>query len=242
MDSVYIGTPVTRDLVTTGYCATVAGIVAVLTQQGINSALNCLPGHDVSQQRDVLADQFLKTDLSHLLMIDDDMSFDASAVLRLLAAKKDVIGIPSPLRAYRLDILSQLIKGGFVPEAAMSLAHSFNMDISEATTITEGAFRVDTIGFGIMMVSRECLVRMREKGNLPRYFTKPSPEPVTGFFGRLDLPSGERVPEDYSFCMRWREMGGEVWALADVMVGHVGAERHTANFADVLRLTPQRKS
>jgi hypothetical protein len=48
---------------------------------------------------------------------------------------------------------------------------------------------------------------------------------VYNFFGARpeDATKGEHVSEDISFCRRWRvDCGGEIWALLDAKIGHIG--------------------
>jgi hypothetical protein len=45
------------------------------------------------------------------------------------------------------------------------------------------------------------------------------------FFGERagDAASGLHTSEDFSFCNRWRiDCGGEIWALLDARIGHIG--------------------
>ena len=41
------------------------------------------------------------------------------------------------------------------------------------------------------------------------------------FFDTM-IADGESLPEDYSFCRRWRDIGGEIWIDLDSRFSHVG--------------------
>jgi len=42
-----------------------------------------------------------------------------------------------------------------------------------------------------------------------------------GFFETM-IADGEALPEDYSFCKRWRDIGGEIWIDLASRFAHVG--------------------
>jgi hypothetical protein len=38
----------------------------------------------------------------------------------------------------------------------------------------------------------------------------------------IDPQTGEYLSEDYAFCRRWLDMGGEIWARSDSRLTHLG--------------------
>lgn len=54
-------------------------------------------------------------------------------------------------------------------------------------------------------------------------------------FNRLPVPDGALYPEDISFCMRWRQVGGQVWMDPEIEMGHVGRKVWRAKIGDWLR-------
>ena len=38
--------------------------------------------------------------------------------------------------------------------------------------------------------------------------------------------------EDMSFCQRWRDLGGDIWLLADAPLGHEGPMYIDGNYAE----------
>ena len=44
------------------------------------------------------------------------------------------------------------------------------------------------------------------------------------------------LPEDFSFCERWRGLcNGEVWAVADEDVDHIGEFTYRGNYVEFLK-------
>jgi hypothetical protein len=53
------------------------------------------------------------------------------------------------------------------------------------------------------------------------------------FEPHLDVRKKHRYGEDYSFCMRWRELGEKVWIDPEIAMGHTGLkvfEGHIGNW------------
>ena len=50
---------------------------------------------------------------------------------------------------------------------------------------------------------------------------------------------GARLSEDYSFCHRWRQCGGEVWANISHPITHVGLHRYAGRYQDAMPRGPR---
>jgi hypothetical protein len=50
----------------------------------------------------------------------------------------------------------------------------------------------------------------------------------------IDPDSGAYLSEDYTFCKRWRDIGGEIWARADSRLTHIGTNSFEGNLATML--------
>jgi hypothetical protein len=75
--------------------------------------------------------------------------------------------------------------------------------------IVNGLMRCDQIGFGCVLIRRDALEVMAAKGR--NLFTSRAED------------ADDPVSEDISFCRRWRvDCNGEIWALVDARIGHVG--------------------
>lgn len=75
--------------------------------------------------------------------------------------------------------------------------------------IRDGITQCEGVGFGVMLIQRPVLETMTAK--FPALFDTRSED--------VDQERGE----DYTFCRRWRlDFGGEIWALLDAKIGHIG--------------------
>jgi hypothetical protein len=49
------------------------------------------------------------------------------------------------------------------------------------------------------------------------------------------MEDGHRLSEDYSFCKKWIDCGGEIWANVDEFVEHIGMYTYGGIALDRLR-------
>ncbi len=202
-------------------------------------------GDGVGRTRNVLTAQFLKSDCTHLLFMDSDLIFTVEHVKELLLANQPVVGgfypkkqegrlewvvnplIPSP--PMRGDALQPLkyIGTGFL---------CIKREVFEKmiAAYPELSFREDYGNRGIahdfwsMGVHREPAgIAVEAAQKLMRYL-KSNPSPVLA--GLLDamaqnLPIGEGryLSEDWYFCQRWLDIGGEIFGHTKVALRHQGS-------------------
>jgi hypothetical protein len=50
---------------------------------------------------------------------------------------------------------------------------------------------------------------------------------------RDEVAAGERLGEDFSFCRRWRKIGGQIWVDSHAALGHWGASNYTGKLSDL---------
>jgi hypothetical protein len=92
---------------------------------------------------------------------------------------------------------------------------------------------VKGVGFGFTMTTRGCLESMTAASRI--YTDHPHPHRIGNLFGQLydpvdDEPAHDALlSEDYSFCKRWREIGGKVQLYASAgIILHGGARGWSA--------------
>ena len=75
---------------------------------------------------------------------------------------------------------------------------------------------------GFMKISRNCAEKMIEA--YPRQTLRSVGEHTQFWplFDPYEMPDGNRLSEDFSFCQRWVDIGGKVWANLEFELGHIG--------------------
>lgn len=167
---------------------------------------------------------------SHLLFVDADIGFEADAVLRLLAHDKPLVG--GLYRRKQMD----------------SAAYVWNrLPPGQEKREASGLVSCAAIGTGFMLIRRdvpEAMIRASLRHPpLWRRLLRWSGQPVSPLrylvagqdgeagdwrdhtFTLFDCwtdESGNYLSEDYAFCRRWRDLGGDVWADPNILLDHIG--------------------
>jgi hypothetical protein len=230
MTHILVGTPCRSGRVTLEYMFSMISLRAELDRQGIGLDIDT-PTNEALIPRarnHVVAKLLSDRKYTHLLFVDDDISFDAAQVSRLLAANKPFTAGIYPIRRLDIDRLRQLPEG--VPEGAIL---DYVVKLQPGQAITDGLALADHVGGGFMLLRREVLESMAAHHPELLYshafapVAKGDEQRVLHFFALFDasLRDGAYLPEDYTFCRRWRDIGGEIWADITSKLVHVDAGR-----------------
>ena len=163
---------------------------------------------NVNRARNSCAAKFLSGDATHLMFVDADIQFNATDIVKLVAHDKDIVG-------------------GIYPQKTLPPKMVVNtLDNAK----TEGdLIEVGTLGTGFMLVKRTVFEQMIQAGATP-YGDDIGLSDVENnnqydFFNCTIDSHGRYLTEDWSFCRKWRELGGEIWADTTVALAHVGYYR-----------------
>ena len=232
-----IATPVDGNARTGSVCAAYHRAVLALQRMGDTAPLSLIFNDDIVRARSQAVHFALKReDWDYVLWIDSDTVFDPEIVPRMLATGHPVVGAPYPRKRiparFPYKPLDESLQSG-----------GFN--------IVRDCIEVDYLGFGFMLTSRKALQSMVDWYREEDWYTLQHPdgdlEDVVGLFKQIVVPrtspSGRKardlLSEDYSFCHRWRAIGGKVqmYVGEGAPLGHVGLHEYTAELADLARLT-----
>jgi hypothetical protein len=196
--------------------------------------------------------ELVKRQYTHVLQLDCDLVFNPADVVKMLRAKKDVIGGVYPVRGFDWDAIVAAAKAGKTPTEARLAGARYVLNwcpehrkaekgedggiiVTTDTKVTDGVFEVLDIGTGMLLVTTKALRRMAPKCKKYRY-DMPGPKygrTMRDFFGTY-IDSGKRfLSEDYAFCARWKATGGKVYAYA-TQVNHVGKAVYEGNLANLI--------
>lgn len=190
----------------------------MLTSAGVQHQFVIEPNNaDIVMARSKLFAKFMRSDCTHLLMIDDDMGWTAQAVGRLFAAKKDFVAVAGPKKREPLQC-------AVTPLALDKNFGKIHFDVTTGTCeVAEvgGAFCLFTRAFGEKMIAAYPELQYAGIGAETEY--------------SLFLPQivdGAYKAEDYSLCNRWRKIGGEVHVCPDISLKHVGRKTYEGPWSD----------
>lgn len=197
---------------------------------------------EIARVRNLFASVMLKEEHDVLLMLDSDMSVPADTFTRLVMSPHEVCGLTYPKREIDLQRFYEAAKSGAEFEAARVGALNFICANSfvhkDGTVDIQNSFlEMEEIPGGCMMIRRSALEKMWAKIPAIRQTQDIGDiEAVTGLtriircFDNIQHGSA-KFSEDLSFCRRWREIGGQIFALFDVPVAHFGHMKFEAAYS-----------
>jgi hypothetical protein len=239
-DHIFIATPCYGGLVTQTYMQSVIGCMSEAGAFDFRMTLSML-GNDalITRCRNTLVHQFMtRSDASHLLFVDADIGFTAADIASLLRAEKPVIGALYPLREHFWDeVTTDLIYAGETPGTAC-LRYVGESDVMRATPPYQdgGLLRVAYAGTGFLMIARAAIANLITAYPQTRYrridapLQPPGPDAPHALFDcMIDPASGTYLSEDFAFCQRFRDIGGEIWIDRSIRLSHTGPAAFTGN-------------
>ena len=175
---------------------------------------------DIALARAKLISTFIRSNSSHMLMIDADMGWNVDAVIRLFYAKKDIVAVAGPKKRYPLQFAANHTDASGNPIDLKYDTKSATMEVSE-------------VGAAFMLITRECALKMAQAYPQLEYLGVTG-EPEWALFNPF-VDDKRYFSEDFSFCRRWRDIGGTVHICADIPLKHTG----THQFEGALQQTLQ---
>lgn len=232
---ILIATPAANGQVTTVYAESIAHLCKALAQQRIDYGYQTTSYADLELSRNLLASAALAQSFTHILFVDADMGFKPRAVQRLIGKNVAVVGAVCakrdlPLFAILDDVKPEHKEAGNGWQRAIISRH---MQFSGDPLKVDGRIKIEQhdgfaifqgIGMGLTLISCDALRQIVDKNLVHRQIEVGKVTyAVYGFFDRQRHSNGDLYGEDYSFCLRWQKCDGEIWALLDEPILHVGA-------------------
>lgn len=184
-------------------------LLALQTEKPCDLEIHVAHGDGVARARNQLSAKFLKTDCTHLLFLDCDLMFGADHISRLLSHNEDIVG-------------------GFYPKKQDGdLEWVINGTLEPSVPDARGLHPVRYIGTGFMLIARRVFERMIEAYPDIMYFQDGPDRPQQWDFWPMGVyvsKDGNRryLSEDWYFCQRWLDIGGQVFGDIHVIVKHIG--------------------
>ncbi len=237
--SLYIATPV-YEKPELEFSASLDATKQLLTQEGINWDSKQILGESaVARGRNWLADDFMRSGMTHMLFWDADISADPKDVLLLLAladptSEYDVICGAYPKKQINWAKVRDAAKQGWAnddPSILADFVGDFFFKAVEPKTShdLDEPLEVSETGTGFMMIQRHVLQKFRQAYPELSYNDDARDwQQITCFFN-MEIVNQRYMTEDYNFCRLVREMGLRIWIVPRVNLGHVGRFRYSGN-------------
>lgn len=239
--------PIFRQTVAIQAMSSILALKDRLYENDILSSFVYVDSFDIVTARNMIATHFHRMQqYTHLLFIDDDMSFDAADILYLLEAKKPFSGCVCPKRNVDLKRFSQSLSENKSFDEAYATALDFVVTHRKAQelVVTNNLCSLRSIGMAVTLIERSVFDRLITTKSVDRIeLEKDAKEDWLGnpfqygFFSRIyseDLNGW--YGEDFSFCHRWTEgCSGEIFGLVTAKIGHVGNYVYQGRYIDSLK-------
>ena len=157
-------------------------------------------------RNNLCAKAMCNTNMTDMLFIDADIRFQPEHILGMIVADKDVIGGLYPKKALPIDYVVNIKRGGRC----------------------EGPlFEVDTLGTGFLMFKRSVYEKLCVEYADQKYIDdvgigKEYEKWMYNIFDVVIDTNGHMLSEDWTFCRRWAELNGEIWADSRILLNHLG--------------------
>jgi hypothetical protein len=197
----------------------------------------------ITRGRSRLAAQFLAHPrATHILYIDADIGFRPENVFRLLDADKDVIAAVCPLKQIDWEKVRKAAKADVKDLQAASIGYvvRFLPTADKSVEVNDGYAEVAYGGTGFLMITREAMQKLFDaypqlRAKMRDMADNQAAETVMVFETMIEPETGNYLSEDYAFCRRWRDLGGEIWADVSARLTHVGHAAYTGSLIEAMR-------
>ena len=204
----HIGIPCYGGMVSEPTMTSFLRFVLLAQQAGLNWSLDTMVNESLvtRARNNLMAKMMTNTAATHFMFIDADIRFQPESILQMIACDKEVIG-------------------GLYPKKALPVNYVINL--KPETKIQGDIFTVDTTGTGFLLFKRQVYEKMIAQFPETKYVDdvglgkQYEPMMYSIFDCKIDQ-RGHYLSEDWLFCRRWQDMGGEIWVHSKVLLNHIG--------------------
>jgi len=211
----------------------------------------------VSRARNnLIAKAMTHTDVTHIMFIDNDITWDPINIIKLIIANKPVIGGIYPLKNYDWDkiidnknLFTEKIenknKSPFrdIITDRETIQHNllnYNVNfIKNQIDIQENVAEVKHVPTGFMMIQRNTIEKMMEAYTSTKYtddvgFLEDHENKYAFALFDCGVEDNHYLSEDWLFCNRWNKIGGSLWIDVSINLSHSGLEDYHGSLLSTL--------
>ena len=204
----HIGIPCYGGMISEPTMTSLLRFILLAQQAGLNWSLDTMVNESLvtRARNNLMAKMMSNPAATHFMFIDADIRFQPESILQMIACDKEVIG-------------------GLYPKKALPVNYVINL--KPETKIQGDIFTVDTTGTGFLLFKRQVYEKMIAQFPETKYVDdvglgkQYEPMMYSIFDCKIDA-RGHDLSEDWLFCRRWQDMGGEIWVHSKVLLNHIG--------------------
>lgn len=193
--------------------------------------------------------------MTHILFIDNDIQWSPQDILKLLVSNKDVVGGVYPKKSYNWNRLVEISsiqqwsssknRGILENESSVSdiIKHKlvdYNVNYNKGSlSINDNLAEVKHVATGFMMIKRNTIKNMYAAFPSTKYvddvgFLTSSENRFAYALFDCCVEDGHYLSEDWLFCNRWKQMGGQIYIDVTINLTHTGVEDFTGSYLSSL--------
>ena len=228
----FIATPAYGGQEMANFTHSLFGLQNLLFRLGIECSINCVGNESlISRARNRLAWMFLQTSYTDLMFIDADIQFNPDDVVYLMhfasEPSKKIIGGAYPLKAINWQQIKRAVlqNPGIDPAELPKMGAMFASHTEEPTGDLPDYAIVPArdLATGFMLIRRDAFITLAPhcKTYVPSAMEGLGITRVREFFP-VGVENDVYLSEDYYFCRKWREIGGQLWLATWIKLNHIG--------------------
>lgn len=254
--SIFVGTPMYGGQCAGLFAKSTTDLATMCAKYGIDVRFYYLFNESLVQRaRNYVVDEFLRSEMTHLMFIDSDIGFAAKDVLALLGLQVsnpdeyDIMAGPYPKKAIAWEKIKQASDKGYGEENPLQLQHFsadyvFNIKKGVTSFRLDEPVEVSEAGTGFMLIPREVFEKYDEA--YPEYSYKPDHIRTDNFNGEREImayfdcaidPESKRyLSEDYFFCRNASKVGIKIHMCPWLVLQHVGTHVFSGTMSALAQL------
>ena len=253
---IYILTPCFGSVCFVNYVHCLISTIDTLRQYGIEVVIEfCRNDSLVSRARNnLVARAMANPKMTHIMFIDNDITWDTNDILKLLISDKNLVGGIYPLKNYNWsdllvdkkdptnpspNTIQQMIDRKNNSQFKDIISNEsmvqynlvrYNVNYLDSTlNIDKNLAKVKHIATGFMMIKRNVIEKMSKAFPSTKYvddvnFLKKEENEFAYALFDCGVEEGHYFSEDWLFCHRWTKMGGSIWMDVSIALTHTGIE------------------
>jgi hypothetical protein len=209
-------------------------------------------------RNNLIARAMADPDMTHMMFIDNDITWNPIDILRMVMANKPLVGgiyplkrydwsklVRDPLNPYNTNMVQAMVNrknqsnlSSFLTDemAVQSNLLKYNVNyLGTYMQIDNNLSKVRHIPTGFMLIQRMTIEAMFKAYPETKYtddvnFLEPSENTFAYALFDCRVEEGHYFSEDWLFCERWLRINGEVWADVSVNLTHTGIEDYRGSY------------
>jgi len=239
---IFIATPCYGGQIGEPYFRSMMRLAILCNKYDIQFTVSTLANESlITRGRNTLTSFFMEhPQATHLFFIDADIEFDPNDLLRMVAYDKPIVVGAYPKKAINWQSIVDAARRNNEETAQTIEGHSSNYVVNfdflkdedgkplPQIQIRDNLIKLKDGGTGFMCIRKDVIQQMFDKHPELKYANdinvdKKFEKHMYALFDCIIDPESRRyLSEDYTFCRRWQNMGGDVYLDPRTALNHVG--------------------